>query len=288
MLVDSHVHAVSGDVTKYPLSPHRVDVPGATVHWFREAPVPVEQLLSDLTRAAVARAVLVQAYAAYGTDNSYVADALPHSKELMAGVGVVDDQAPNALERTRYWIQARGLRGIRIVASAHRDGAPLCDPLVWREAAALQVPLCFLMTIEQAEQLERLAGESPRATVVIEHAAYASAALERGGSLPSALLRLGRLPNIYVKYSTMNFDALRMQSYLAFDFVRRLADAFGAEHLLWGSNYPATNDRPYARLLQEGLAAATLLNPEERSWVMGRTAQRVFGAVERWQDRPAG
>ncbi|MGH9016030.1 MAG: amidohydrolase family protein [Acidimicrobiia bacterium] len=70
MLVDTHVHVISDDASRYPLQPARL--PGA---WYREAPVTVEELLALMDDAGVDRAVLVQPMGAYSYDNSYAADA---------------------------------------------------------------------------------------------------------------------------------------------------------------------------------------------------------------------
>ena len=47
------------------------------------------------------------------------------------------------------------------------------------------------------------------------------------------------------------------------------AEAFGAERLLWGSDYPQTHDRSYAALVELGRAACAGL-PRRRSGAVPR------------------
>ena len=65
------MHVVARDEARFPLRPS-----GVGSQWFREHPVSAEEYLLIATAAGVDRAVLVQAHGAYGSDNSYVLDAL--------------------------------------------------------------------------------------------------------------------------------------------------------------------------------------------------------------------
>ncbi len=67
--------------------------------------------------------------------------------------------------------------------------------------------------------------------------------------------------------------------------IRRLADAFGGERMLWASDYPWTRDVPgYATLLE--LAAASLPNAStaELQAIHGGTALRLFSHLRPHQE----
>ena len=59
-------------------------------------------------------------------------------------------------------------------------------------------------------------------------------------------------------------------------FVRRLADAFGAERLMWGSDFCQTHDRPYAELVRAGIEAFGDLGGAQQDACLGGTAQRLW------------
>jgi len=68
MIIDTHVHVVSGDQRKYPKQVAHA-APG---EWVRDT--SAEMLLSLNAQTGIDKTVLVQAYSAYKYDNSYTAD----------------------------------------------------------------------------------------------------------------------------------------------------------------------------------------------------------------------
>ena len=58
--------------------------------------------------------------------------------------------------------------------------------------------------------------------------------------------------------------------------VDRLAEAFGAERLVWGSDYPQTHDRTYAELVALGRDACAGLTGSDRARVLGENALRLW------------
>jgi predicted TIM-barrel fold metal-dependent hydrolase len=70
-------------------------------------------------------------------------------------------------------------------------------------------------------------------------------------------------------------------------FVAALAERFGAERLLWGSDFCQTHDRPYERLAAHGREAAAALAAEDGAWYLGRAASRLWPAREALAARAA-
>ena len=60
------------------------------------------------------------------------------------------------------------------------------------------------------------------------------------------------------------------------EVLRKVFAAFGAKRMLWGSNYPATQDRPYAQMLAEAQEASSFLSEDERRWAFGETALQLW------------
>ena len=71
MIVDTHVHVLAADRAKYPRQLREVIPPNFA--WTRED-YTAEDLIADMDRSGLARALLVQAQNAYRSDNSYVVD----------------------------------------------------------------------------------------------------------------------------------------------------------------------------------------------------------------------
>jgi L-fuconolactonase len=59
------------------------------------------------------------------------------------------------------------------------------------------------------------------------------------------LFDLARFPNLYLKFSSINLYAASGGKSYAREFFSRLLDCFGASRMMWGSNFPATNDRGF-------------------------------------------
>jgi predicted TIM-barrel fold metal-dependent hydrolase len=89
---------------------------------------------------------------------------------------------------------------------------------------------------------------------------------------------LARFPNVYLKLCPNNSYALREAKGTARGFYGTLVAAFGAERLMWGSNYPAHWDH-YGRiddrlpLMRDDLS---FLSPAERAAFFGGTALKVW------------
>jgi L-fuconolactonase len=231
MIVDTHLHPLSDDMAAYPrLETSRFQ--GVNT---------VDETLAQMRLAGVDRVVLVQFFGVYGNDNSYVADCVEQHPESFAGVGCVDPFAPDAAASLTYWARERGLHALRLFAPRGEEGAerwpdsPFAYPLL-ECAQALGVPVCLSMQKEQVVHLPGLLQCFPSLQVLLDHTANVPMAGESDEAL--ALMPLARHPNLLLKFSTQNFAATADPAQIA-PFLRALVGAFGADRLMWGSNYPA-------------------------------------------------
>ena len=60
-----------------------------------------------------------------------------------------------------------------------------------------------------------------------------------------------------------------------------LVERFGADRLMWGSDYSQTHDRSYAELLGLAEAATAELSPGDRAAYLGGTALRLWPELAR-------
>ena len=59
-------------------------------------------------------------------------------------------------------------------------------------------------------------------------------------------------------------------------FVEKLVARFGAERVMWGSDFSQTHDRPYAALARLGRDAFSSLDPEQQRSCLGLGAERLW------------
>ena len=97
MIIDTHTHVVSSDKVKHPLDP------GAR-GWSTEVSNDVEDLISEMDRAGVECATLVQPNATYGLDNSYQCDSAKDYAPRTVAVGILDPAAPDAADKLSFWV----------------------------------------------------------------------------------------------------------------------------------------------------------------------------------------
>src|SRR5579883_3228643 len=165
MLVETHCHVVSPDQVKYPRRLAR----GALGRWVRD--LSIEQLIAAMEEAGIDRAVVVQAYGAYGGDNSYLADIVARYSGRLAGVFAIDALQADAPAQAAYWTRERGLHGARLVTLTRPEVA-LDDARVapiLEQVAALKIPLCLLTRFSQLPLLPALLERFPDLMVALEH-----------------------------------------------------------------------------------------------------------------------
>lgn len=267
-----------------------------------EREAPIEDLLAVMGAAGVGRAVLVP----LASEDAYVAEVLAEHPERFAAVAVADravqarvaDVSPvAALERRRAGFPFHALR-TQWLGDPSR---PLADsPMlpVLEHLAAEGLLLWTYLTPDQRPLLEQLPAAVPDLRIVLNHLgffphdmrvdAYGRPAFD--DPLPAehveSVLRLARHPSVYLMFSGQYALSRQGPPYSDLDpVVRRLADAFGAERMLWASDYPWTRDVPgYATLLD--LAAAILPNASaaELQAIHGGTALRLFSHLRPHQE----
>ena len=57
-----------------------------------------------------------------------------------------------------------------------------------------------------------------------------------------------------------------------------LIAAYGADRIAWGSNFPATDDT-LSGILGKAQAALAFASADERDWIFGKTAQRLYPSL---------
>lgn len=249
LVVDTHTHVISDDLERYPLQV--ADYPG--VEWVYEAPVTAEELLGEMAAAGVDRAVLVQAQGGYGTNNSYVVDARAAYPETFSAVAIVDD--PAELEA----LAAAGVGGVRFYAIG--GGGPLHEEATWETARRLDLRVSAATVPEHLPALGEAVAAHPDVILALDHC----------GFVPESIGDYAHLENLYLKVTPHVLDAGEPAAML-----ERLAEQFGLDRLMWGSDYSQTHDRPYVELADQARVACAAMSPSEQAQFLGGTALALW------------
>ncbi|MBP7568080.1 MAG: amidohydrolase [Burkholderiaceae bacterium] len=277
-IVDIHPHVISGDTARFPLAP----LTGEQSAWSRERPVDTQSMLAAMDAAGIAQSALVQASTCYGHDNSYVAAAVSAHPARFAGVFSVDVLADGAPAAIDHWL-AQGLSGLRVFISGHTTAhkARLDDPRsfpAWQHASERGIPVCVQLRADGLPQLQVLLERFPDVRIVLDH--FARPALAGGAPYAeaAALFALARHRNLYMKWTTHNVRESAEGASTPQRFLRHAIDAFGADRIAWGSNFPASAGG-LSSLLQEALAAASDLTAAERVAIFSGTARALYPSL---------
>ncbi len=266
VIVDTHLHVVSPDRTAYPLAP--VELPNGA--WYLEVPVSADELEELQRVAGVVGGVLVQPVAAYGVDNRYALAAAAARPERFHAVVVVDAWSDAGLDQLEGAIDA-GASGLRLF-----DIPPRSEPLLTSPSGRAVADLAVergvqLVATVLPPGLASVADLADRVdvAVTVEHCGFVELDTPEGRA---ALVPLTRRPNIRLKVTSHVLGPVAHPART----VRWLADRFGAERLMWGSDFSQTHDRPYGDLVRSAVDATALLDPSERVDFLGATARRLW------------
>ena len=272
MIVESHCHIISPDQQKYPrdLGPN----PGA---WVRD--LSAQEFIALNDAAGVERAILVQAFGAYKYDNRYVADVAAAYPKRFAGVCIVDALRPDAPQMLDFWVKERGIKGLRVVTWTEPElmlDDPRLDPL-WQRASELRIPVCVLTNFPQVWRLRRVLEHFDQLPVALDHLGLPRLDDAPHFSNEQALFDLARFPNFHGKFSSWTITAAAKNGAPAVvEFFRRLTDKFGARRLMWGTNFPASNDRSYQGFVAYAREQLSSLSSDEQRWIFGETALSLW------------
>lgn len=265
-IYDSHVHVWEHN-DRFPFAE------GAKVPAEDASP---EQLLRLMAANGIAKTVIIQVIH-YRYDNSYLADVLRRYPKKFVGVCRVDPLDPAAPELLTR-LTEQGFHGVRLSPGGDATGdwirGPLMPPL-WKRCEDLGVPMTLLAPITRMEDIQPLIERHRKLTVVIDH--MADCPVDQPDKLNS-LLALASYPRVFVKIShTWSLSSGSYPWLDAQEFVKRLGGRFGAERLMWGTDWPIAKDRAtYSQRLTVVRDAMSFLSDEDKRWILSDTILRVW------------
>jgi predicted TIM-barrel fold metal-dependent hydrolase len=277
MIVDTHVHVWEIDPPKYPVGP-------TSPNWssYPDQPATADQLLAEMNEHGVNWCVLVQT--SWSTwDNGYIADSVTRFPDRFVGHGLIDPEDPNNAEQVRYWVEERGLIGFRFHPMYYPNQKILLKPSnepMWKNIADLSAIIQFHTRPEFAGQIKVIAQKYPHLKLIIDHLGYPD--IQDDGTIFQPIVDLADYPNVYIKLSDVaGRSAEPFPHYDVHPFIERLLSAFGVEHTVWGTGFPAHHRTRYnwptleqeLGLIREGLP---FLNDDDKKRILGGTAAEIW------------
>lgn len=281
-MIDTHAHLIADDSKAYPPAPPSGQVKAEEL----ENPMTADRLLGEMDRRGVQRAVLVQRGSIYGFDNRYVCDSAARYPQRLAAVCAIDATAQDAAGAVRHWVRERGAAGIRLMELVKGSDLSWLDSerarAAWREAAALDVPVCvhFFPWNRTAglTALEAILTELPNVRVVIDH--FSNMNVQAGPpdhGVDALLTAVARFAGVHMKFTTIPLGRLQAAGIDAAPIVARVVELFGADRVMWGSDVTQTPGS-YDYMVDLGRRAVRLLEPAAQQAILSGTAQAVYGA----------
>jgi predicted TIM-barrel fold metal-dependent hydrolase len=275
-IIDIHPHIIATDTDRYPIAPQS----GHRSNWSATRPVTFEQLVAEMDEAGVAKAAIVHSSTTYGHNNAYVADSVAQQPKRFTGVYSFDLLASDALATFDYWL-AHGMGGIRLFtggATHQTDGSWLVNPAtfpIWERCAELGMTIVIQTTPAGLGMVAALAERFPKVRIALDHCGRPM--LEDGPPYAACaqLFGLAKYKNIYLKVTPKTFELAQAAPGGPDAFFPHLVKVFGADHLAFGSNFPASAG-PLKKLIDQGHACFASLGEEERAWIWGRTAKILY------------
>jgi predicted TIM-barrel fold metal-dependent hydrolase len=271
MIVDAQVHVWKAE------TPER---PWFTAHPHLPEPFGYEDLLGEMKKAGVDRAVLIPPGWEGDRIDFVLEGAVRHPDRfgVMGRIPVQKREAASAL--LPGWRAQRGMLGIRVSFQKAHNQRWLTDGTAdwfWPEAEKHGIPVMVFAPGRNAE-LRAIAEAHPKLRIVVDHMGLAREEDAEAAAVIERLSELADCPNVHVKVSSVPLYSTEPYPYRNLhDALRRLIGAFGPERSFWGTDitriWSRASYRQCVTLFTEELK---FLSADDLDWVMGRGLLRCL------------
>jgi len=280
-IIDSHVHVFTDDRKKYPqIGDGGRAGPKSIMHEQGQWELtPVERLVGLMDEAGVASATIVQAYYVYEFDNRYAIDAARAYPGRFISSVVLDPLDPKSPDELSRLVETEGVTAVRFMrgrAPVSPLGEPATFPL-WSRIQQLGLPLAISEWPDALPQLRRAVERYPDVKVAIEHIWGLKVGAPPYPALEN-LFAYAKNADIYVKFAINNILAAREGggTPTARPLIEKLVNAFGAQRIMWCSNYPAhPRIGGYRERLETAKQEFAFLSATDQEWLFEKTVRSV-------------
>lgn len=288
MVVDTHVHVFTDDRKNYPQirdTERAGKIPSIAEIGQTEWPLTtVEILMQEMDKAGVDKATLVQAYFVYEYDNRYTIDSVNAHRNRFASVVVLDPLDPKSPDELSRLVENENVAGIRFMRGRLPEsslGKPETFAL-WDRIEKHKIPLAINDRLTELPRVRKPMERYPAVKVALEHAWGHKVGTPPDFGHLQPLFSLADIPNLYVKTAINNIAAAREEGGTPQQFYARLVEVFGANRIMWSSNYPA---HPKFGSIKSRLdiakAELAFLSEADQNWIFGETALSVYTSLKR-------
>lgn len=260
-----------------------------------ERTATAEQLLREMDAAGIDRAVLIDMGGPRLEQHRYVTHCVRRWPDRFTATGLVDLDDPDPPSRLRELAEATEIEGIRL----GRLGDPSAEKAeelkvygLFQVAEELGLNVNIYTSNSQMPCLRLLAAAFPRVAISLDHLGICPTTAMRvdrwqrprfdDEPIPpvgyAQILELAQYPNVYIKIS--GEYAFSKQPYPYADMrsmVEQVYRAYGAERLMWCSDFPWIVEEPgYGRLATLIDHHLPLLSRQEREQIMGGNALKIW------------
>jgi L-fuconolactonase len=270
MIIDTHLHVWSDDISSYPFADGRTSIEAGSV----------ELLNETMAEAGVDKAVIVQPIN-YLYDNRYVADCLRRFPGKFEAIGLVDRNAYDAPDQLERLVVEDGFSGLRIHLARPDDPSEWAAPeqnATWQRAEELGSLFIVFGSASHLPAVEPIIRRFPSVPVILDHIGGAPIDEDEPYPLLNNVLRMAECPNVYVKFTPQaDQSSLPYPHEDSFQTYRRIYDVFGPERLMWGTNFPLVFQKiGYLPALELFRTHLDFLTDEDREWLFSKTALKLW------------
>jgi predicted TIM-barrel fold metal-dependent hydrolase len=262
--------------------------------------VPLDLMLAQMDYAGVGRAMLHNAHF-YGMLNDYLADAVkqhPDRFRAAAQIHEADCYQEDQILELRRAVKELGLTALHFQIEGFfehdfRDAFDdeTCSPF-WEEVQRLGIPVLWNIRpvanprrenyLEQIVRLGKWARKWSRVPCVFTHGFNVGLLIDEQGrmEIPEELWSTIEADNVFVEllFPVMQGSRWEYPFPEAQALIRELHRRLGAEKILWGSDYPASDrSTTYRQSLDYVRRHCTFLSALDKDLILGGNAARLYG-----------
>ena len=286
-VIDSHLHVWASE-SEAPTFPYAEGQdPPTTLQNVASGAALVEQM----EKSGVSGALIVQPIN-HKFDHSYVIDAMTKYPDRFKGMLLHDPSLPESEAVSQLEdLVLKGFVGVRFnpylwPKTGEKSWTPMSSTdaglAVYKRCGELQAPvgvMCFQGLQLHYDDIVALLKASPETTMILDHFGFTSFT-DEGNAAFAQLLELVAYPQVIIKISAL----FRLNDSSPYDKVKTerlepLLEKFGAERLMFGTDFPFVLEQPGAYGGTVDLVKSWLSKDEALcAQVMSGTSERVFGA----------